>query len=144
LPSSLLPLAAVAVAATSLVKKEKKKREKNFSHALLFLGSPAQSVARGEESPASNSSSAGDSFSPRGEKEQGDMIKYDSHLQLDECFELETKILGVMVSIRLRVVYLTLLRPCFGGSIVNLAVLLSMSKIAFDGGNDAGKELLTK
>lgn len=33
------------------------------------------------------------------------MIKYESHFQLNECFELETKILGVMVSIRLRLVY---------------------------------------
>ncbi|RZR76072.1 hypothetical protein BHM03_00000677 [Ensete ventricosum] len=60
-------------------KKEKKREKKNLeSCALLFLGSSVLSVARGQRIARAIrrlraiSSSAGDSFSPRGEKERGD------------------------------------------------------------------------
>ncbi|RWW26485.1 hypothetical protein GW17_00009134 [Ensete ventricosum] len=60
-------------------KKNEKKREKNTSHALLFPGSLARFVAHvihhlRDTSPVGDSSSAGDSFCPRGEKERGNVV----------------------------------------------------------------------
>ncbi|RZR70998.1 hypothetical protein BHM03_00002858 [Ensete ventricosum] len=63
-PRIALPSSKAPYRAKKEKKKREKKREKNTSRALLFPGSPARSVA------------VGDSFSPRGEKERGDITLF--------------------------------------------------------------------